>query len=59
MGGGIAGVALSLQRSSPLDASEPILDFPLALMFTPVLLLGVAIGAPVPLSRACAKKCQC
>ncbi len=52
MGGGIAGVALSLQRSSPLDASEPILDFPLALMFTPVLLLGVAIGAPAPLCAA-------
>ena len=27
-----------------MDPSEPILDFPLALMLTPMLLLGVAIG---------------
>ena len=27
-----------------MDPSEPILDFPLALMLTPMLLLGVAVG---------------
>ncbi|KAK9843827.1 hypothetical protein WJX81_007905 [Elliptochloris bilobata] len=43
-GGAIAGVALSLRRRSPIDPSEPILDFPLALMLTPMLLLGVAVG---------------
>ena len=33
-----------MSRRSPVDPSEPILDFPLALMLTPMLLLGVAIG---------------
>lgn len=33
-----------MRRRSPVDPSEPILDFPLALMLTPMLLLGVAVG---------------
>ena len=33
-----------MHRRSPVDPSEPILDFPLALMLTPMLLLGVAVG---------------
>lgn len=44
-GGAIAGVSLSLRRRSPIDPSQPILNLPLALIFTPVLLLGVSIGA--------------
>ena len=43
-GGAIAGVSLSLRRRSPIDPSQPILNLPLALIFTPVLLLGVSIG---------------
>ena len=44
-GGAIAGVSLSLRRRSPVDPTQPILNLPLALIFTPVLLLGVSIGA--------------
>ncbi len=44
-GGGIAGVAVTLHKKHPYDPSRPLIDFDLALMLLPVLLLGVSMGA--------------
>ncbi|KAK9808711.1 hypothetical protein WJX72_002354 [[Myrmecia] bisecta] len=43
-GGALAGVAYQVFKRHPLDPSKPLIDYTLALMLTPVLLLGVSIG---------------
>lgn len=43
-GGAMSGVACLLLRRHPLDESKTLIDFDLALMLTPVLLLGVSVG---------------
>lgn len=48
-GGAIAGVAVTLQKRHPYDPSRPLIDFDLALMLLPVVLLGVSMGAALPL----------
>lgn len=44
-GGALAGVALTLHKKHPYDPSKPLIDFDLALLLLPVVLLGVSVGA--------------
>lgn len=43
-GGAISGVACLITRRHPQDPSKFLMDFDLALMLTPTLLLGVSCG---------------
>ncbi|KAK9808079.1 hypothetical protein WJX73_003368 [Symbiochloris irregularis] len=43
-GGALSGVACLLLRRHPLNPSKHLIDFDLALMLTPMLLLGVSMG---------------
>lgn len=45
-GGALASVVLALPGRHPSDPAKPLIDYGTALMLTPVLLLGVSIGAP-------------
>ena len=45
-GGAIAGVAVTLHKKHPYDPNATLIDFDLALMLLPVLLLGVSLGKP-------------
>ncbi|GLI67502.1 hypothetical protein VaNZ11_011704 [Volvox africanus] len=42
--GSLAAVATNLPRTHPSVAAAPLIDFPLMLMLTPLLLVGVGIG---------------
>lgn len=44
-GGALAGVAVTLHKRHPYDPTRPLIDFDLALMLLPVILLGVSVGA--------------
>jgi hypothetical protein len=44
-GGALAGVGVTLHKKHPYDPSRPLIDFDLALMLLPVILLGVSVGA--------------
>ncbi len=44
-GGALAGVGVTLHKKHPYDPSKPLIDFDLALMLLPVILLGVSVGA--------------
>ena len=47
-GGAVAGVAVTLHKKHPHDPARPLMDFDIALMLLPFLLLGVSFGwAPV------------
>jgi hypothetical protein len=43
-GGAFSSVAYYLAKRNPTDPSKPLIDFSIALMLTPVLLLGVSAG---------------
>lgn len=43
-GGAVAGVAVTLHKKHPHDPSRPLMDFDIALMLLPFLLLGVSLG---------------
>ncbi|CAK0779361.1 hypothetical protein CVIRNUC_004754 [Coccomyxa viridis] len=43
-GGAIAGVAVTLHKNHPHDPARPLMDFDIALMLLPFLLLGVSLG---------------
>lgn len=43
--GALASMAANLPRRHPHDRRAPLIDFPLILMLTPVLLVGVGLGA--------------
>ena len=43
-GGAIAGAAFALFQSHPLQPDKPLIDFDLALLLIPSLLLGTSIG---------------
>ncbi|CAL8469952.1 g9494 [Coccomyxa elongata] len=43
-GGALAGVAVTLHKKHPYDPTKPLIDFDLALMLLPVILLGVSVG---------------
>ena len=43
-GGNLAGVGVALTRCHPCKPGTPLIDFDLALVLTPILLLGVAVG---------------
>ena len=43
-GGAIAGVAVTLHKKHPHDPARPLMDFDIALMLLPFLLLGVSLG---------------
>ncbi|CAL5218926.1 g672 [Coccomyxa viridis] len=43
-GGAIAGVAVTLHKKHPHDPARPLMDFDIALMLLPFLLLGVSFG---------------
>lgn len=45
-GGAIAGVAVTLHKRHPHDPNASLIDFDLALMLLPVLLIGVSLGEP-------------
>ena len=44
-GGATASVAIAVFGRHPADPGKPLLDYDVALMLTPVILLGVSIGA--------------
>ena len=44
-GGALAGVGVTLHKKHPYDPNKPLIDFDLALMLLPVILLGVSVGA--------------
>lgn len=44
-GGSLSGAIFALFRGHPEDARMPLLDFRLALVLMPVLLLGTSVGA--------------
>ena len=43
-GGAVSGVACLMTRRHPLHPSKSLIDYDLALMLAPVLLLGVSVG---------------
>lgn len=43
-GGAVAGVAVTLHKKHPHDPGRPLMDFDIALMLLPFLLLGVSLG---------------
>jgi uncharacterized membrane protein YfcA len=42
--GSLVSVAMNLFSISPLDPHQPLIDFPLVLLLTPMLLVGVGVG---------------
>lgn len=56
-GGALAGVAVTLHKKHPYDPTKPLIDFDLALMLLPVILLGVSVGASRMLQSTCAFLC--
>ena len=44
-GGALSGAAFALFRGHPEDTRMPLLDFRMALVLMPVLLLGTSLGA--------------
>lgn len=56
-GGAMSGVACLLLRRHPLDESKTLIDFDLALMLTPVLLLGVSVGKHTETTRGMPTSC--
>ena len=52
-GGALAGVAVSLHKRHPYDPTKPLIDFDLALMLLPVILLGVSVGVSRALHLTC------
>lgn len=44
-GGALSGAAFALFRGHPADGRMPLLDFRMALVLMPVLLLGTSVGA--------------
>lgn len=44
-GGALSGALFALFRGHPDDARMPLLDFRIALVLMPVLLLGTSVGA--------------
>lgn len=51
-GGAVGSALYALSRHHPLDRSQPLIDFDLCLMLTPLLLLGVSAGEPAWLHGA-------
>ena len=51
-GGAIAGVAVTLHKKHPHDPTRPLIDFDIALMLLPFLLLGVSLGCAAYLQHA-------
>ena len=48
-GGALSGASFALFRGHPEDGRMPLLDFRMALVLMPVLLLGTSVGAHAPL----------
>ena len=53
-GGSLAGVGVALLARHPDFCDQPLIDFELALILLPVVLLGVSVGEPVLHPPACA-----
>ena len=47
-----AGVAVTLHKKHPHDPARPLMDFDIALMLLPFLLLGVSFGWVMPAAHA-------
>lgn len=57
--GALLSVTFNVSKVHPADATACLIDFDLALMLTPIILVGVTIGEHMYVCSACESAAQC